>query len=197
MVTERRRQRIAEMLARRQPDLTVLMERVRKPHNFAAILRTCDAVGILEAHAVTGGETLPDLGGTTRGAHKWVNVVRHPDTPAAIAHLKARGFLCYAAHLSPDAVDFRTIDYTQPAALIAGTEYHGTSPEALALADRQIVIPMLGMTASLNVSVACAVVLYEAQRQRQAAGLYDHPRLPPEEINRRLAAWCEEHSPRS
>ncbi len=190
MITERRRQRIAEMLARRQPDLTVLMERVRKPHNFAAILRTCDAVGIHEAHAVTGGEALPDLGGTTRGAHKWVSVVRHADTPAAIAHLKAQGFLCYAAHLSATAVDFRSIDYTQPAALIAGTECHGVSPEALALADRQITIPMLGMTASLNVSVACAVVLYEAQRQRQAAGFYDRPRLDPDSIARLLEALC-------
>ena len=72
-------------------------------------------------------------------------------------------------------IDFRDIDYTKPTAIILGQEKFGASDEALALADQDIIIPMVGMVQSLNVSVAAAVTLYEAQRQRTEAGMYDSP----------------------
>ena len=81
-------------------------------------------------------------------------------------------------NLSDTAVDFREIDYTKPTAIILGQEKFGASDIALAMADQDIVIPMVGMVQSLNVSVACSVVLYEAQRQRQIAGMYNNARLP-------------------
>ena len=160
------------MAACRQPDLTVFMERVHKPHNVAAILRTCDAVGIMTAHAVPGDDGLPRLNHTSQGAQRWVGLQRHHDTRSGLDQLRAAGLRLYAAHFSSSAVDFREPDYTQPSAIIMGTEKFGVSEEALALADQEIVIPMLGMSQSLNVSVATALILYEAQRQRAEAGLY-------------------------
>lgn len=188
-MTPRRRARVDAVLARRQPDLTVLMERVHKPHNFSAVLRTADAVGILEAHAVIPHGGLPELSGTSRGAEKWVTVHTHTDSALALQHLKERGFACYAAHFSARARDFREVDYTRPTAIILGTEYRGVSPEALEQVDGEIIIPMIGMTQSLNVSVANSVILYEAQRQRQQAGLYEHCRLSEEQLKQLRFEW--------
>ena len=171
-MTPERKQRIVDVARRRQPDLTVFMERVHKPHNFAAVLRTCDAVGVMHAHAVPGEHGLPTLSNTAQGAQRWVGLTRHDDSESALGELRAAGFRCVAAHFSQRAVDFRQIDYTRPTALVLGTEKFGISAAAAALCDEHVVVPMHGMTRSLNVSVACAVILYEAERQRSAAGLY-------------------------
>ena len=181
-MTERRRHRIFDVLSRRQPDLTVLAEDVYKPHNLSAILRSCDAVGIGEVHAVkpTGG--VATFNATSASAEKWVDLVVHEDIRSAAASLKQRGFTLYAAHLSEEAVDYRDVDYVAPCAVLLGNEKEGVSPAAAELADRHVVIPMLGMVQSLNVSVAAAVILFEAQRQRLTAGLYSTPRLPEEEL---------------
>ncbi len=172
-MTPERKERIVEVATRRQPDLTVFMERVHKPHNVAAVLRTCDAVGVMQAHAVPGSAGIPKMNHTSKGAQRWVELIRHPDTASGLGHLKKSGFKLYAAHFSDQAVDFRESDYTQPTAIIMGTEKFGVSDEALEMVDQEVQIPMVGMTQSLNVSVATALILYEAQRQRQAAGRYD------------------------
>ena len=177
---DRRRETVDGVLARRQPDLTVLAERLHKPRNFSAIVRTCDAVGINEVHAVAGEDGVAVHWNTSQGAEKWMNVRQHDDLGSACAFLRERGFQLVAAHLSDRAKDYREIDYTVPTALVVGTELFGVSEEAVGQADCQVMIPMRGMTQSLNVSVACAIVLYEALRQRDAKGLYDGPRLDAE-----------------
>lgn len=189
MPTPARLARVKEVLSRRQPDLTVLLENVSKPHNFSAILRSADAVGVFEAHAVhpTGG--VPTHHHTAAGTERWVYLRVHPDVETAIHHLKVRGFSVYATRLSREAVDFREVDYTRPVAILLGSEKWGVSEEAARLADGSIVIPMLGMAQSLNVSVAAAVILFEAQRQRLAAGMYDRPRLDPKTYQRALFEW--------
>ena len=205
-MTAERLQRLRNVLDKRQPDLTVLMERVNKLHNFAAILRTCDAVGVLEAHAVAPKKGLPRLeeakeselslegktySESSGSASKWMFLQTHPDTAGAFEHLKARGFRVYAAHLSKAAVDYRAVDYTGPTCVLLGAEKWGVSEEAAAWADAHIVIPMQGMVQSLNVSVAAAVILFEAQRQRLDAGLYDQPQLSPERYAAILEAWSQ------
>ncbi len=189
MPTPTRLARVREVLSRRQPDLTVLLENVSKPHNLSAILRSADAVGVLEAHAVhpTGG--VPTHHHTAAGAERWVYLRVHPDIETAIGHLKGRGFSVYATRLSGDARDYREVDYTRPTAILLGSEKWGVSEEAARLADGSVVIPMLGMAQSLNVSVAAAVILFEAQRQRLAAGMYDRVRLDPETYRRVLFEW--------
>lgn len=180
---------VDRVLARRQPDLTVLAERLHKPRNFSAIVRTCDAVGVNEVHAVPGEEGLSVHWNTSQGAEKWVGVRPHEDLSSACRYLRERGFRLLAAHLSDAAVDYRDIDYTAPTALVVGTELFGVSEEALAECDGQVMIPMMGMTQSLNVSVACAIVLYEALRQRDRAGLYGSSRLDDVTVRRQRFEW--------
>ncbi len=182
--------RIRRVLERRQPDLTVLMERVHKPHNFSAILRNCDAVGVLEAHAVPPEDGLPLYPGTSASASRWVEVRRHDSVARAADHLQRRDFRLVAAHLAPEAEAWTEVDFTRPTAFLVGTELHGLTDEALELADDVVALPMAGMVRSLNVSVATALLLYEAYRQRAEAGLYDTRRLPEPEYERLLFEWA-------
>ena len=200
MATADRQERLDQILAQRQCDLTVFAESLHKPRNFSAIIRTCDAVGINELHAVPGEEGLAVHWNTSQGAEKWVQVHAHETLHSGCRYLQERGFQLIAAHLSDTATDYRELDYTRPTALLVGTELFGVSEAALAKADQEVMIPMLGVTQSLNVSVACAIVLYEAMRQRQAAGMYDRP-APAKVTNSRqrfewmhpqVAAFCRE-----
>lgn len=183
--------RLQAVLARRQPTLTVLMEQVHKPHNLSAILRNCDAVGVLEAHAVPAEQDrLKTHMAVSAGASKWVPVHVHDTIADAVDVLHADGFRILAAHPDADALDYRTVDMTGPTCLLVGAELHGVSEAALELADQHVVLPMHGMVRSLNVSVAAALLLYEAQRQRDAAGMYDTPQLAEPEFTRRLFEWA-------
>jgi len=185
-MTPKRLARINTMLDKRQPDLTVCMEGLHKSHNLAAVVRTCDAIGISDVHAVWKSEEAEVRGGSAAGSQNWINVHNYYKTTDAIAALKAQGMQILVTNLSDTAINFTEIDYTKPTAIILGQEKFGTSQEALALADQDIVIPMVGMVQSLNVSVACSVVLYEAQRQRQLAGMYDKATLSHERRQRAL-----------
>ncbi len=188
-MTPERLRIVDAVLSRRQPDLTVLLEQVYKPHNFSAIIRSCDAVGIPQVHAVAHHSGIPEYTHITSGAHKWVELTPHENLSTAFENLKAAGYQMVVTNLSSQAVDFRSIDYCKPTALVFGTEQTGVSAQAVEMADTEVVIPMLGMTPSLNVSVACAVLLYEIQRQRQEAGLYDQIRLSSEEYKRLRFEW--------
>lgn len=177
--------RIREMLALRQPDLTVCLEEVHKPHNVAAIVRSCDAVGVHQIHGVWNDKNSMRKG-TSMGSQIWVKNNRHDNIGSAVKHLKNAGMQVLVTNLSQSAVDFRSIDYTLPTAIILGQEKDGATQQAIELADTDIVIPMAGMVQSLNVSVAGALVLYEAQRQRSIAGMYDCARLSESECQRVL-----------
>lgn len=181
-----RNQKIREMLRKRQTSLTVCLEHVHKPHNVSAVVRSCDAVGVHEMHAVWDDKNKKLRGGTAMGSQNWVYMKSHESISDAIAHLKSQKMQVLVTHLSDNAVDFREIDYTQPTAIILGQEKHGATLEAIELADQNIVIPMVGMVQSLNVSVAAALVLYEAQRQRQLANMYDELKLSDEACQRML-----------
>ena len=180
-------QRIHEVLATRQPDLTVCMEEVHKPNNVSAIVRTADAVGIHKVHAVWPSSGMRMLGNTSAGARNWVELETHDSMVNAVSTLKAQGMQVLATNLSDTAIDFREVDYTKPTAVILGGEKNGITAEALSMADQDIIIPMVGMVQSLNVSVASALILYEAQRQRQNAGMYNREKtLLPDEVVHRI-----------
>jgi len=180
---------VKHKLALRQPDLTVLMDQVHKPHNFSAVLRSCDAVGVDTAHAVVPEGGLPLANNTAQGAEKWVNVERYADIDEVATSLKAQGFKIYTAHLSNSAIDFRTADFTRPCAILLGAEKLGVSDAALKQTDQVLTIPMQGMVESLNVSVAAALMLFEAQRQRLLKRMYSKRRLSDELYQRRLVEW--------
>ena len=185
----RRYEKLKQVLDRRQPDLTVLTEDVHKPHNLSAIIRTCDAVGVFAVHAVNRDSNTPTYSQVAQGSEKWVQLHSHPDIKTAIKYLQQRNHKVYAAHLSDTAIDYRQVDYTQPTAILLGTERWGVTAEAADLVDGHIIIPMQGMVQSLNVSVANAVILFEAQRQRLEAGLYDRVRLDPKTYKQVIFEW--------
>ena len=149
-MTPERHQRILNMLNKRQPDLTVCMEGVHKAHNLAAVVRTCDAIGVSEVHAVWKNEQMRVSGGIATGSQNWVDVHNYTSTKDAISVLKEKNMQVLVTNLSDKAVDFREIDYTKPTAIILGQEKFGASPEALELADQDIIIPMVGMVQSLS-----------------------------------------------
>ena len=177
--------RIRSALAKRQTDLTVCLENVHKPHNVSAVVRTCDAIGIHRVHTVWE-EKYQFRGDTAMGSQQWVRQTNHDSLGNAIGALKQQGMQVLVTHLSDTAVGFREVDYTKPTAIIFGQERYGATDEAIAMADQDIIIPMAGMVQSLNVSVAAALVLYEAQRQRELAGMYDVEHLPEEECQKLL-----------
>lgn len=179
-MTPQRYARIREMLTCRQPDLTICMEQVHKPHNISAVIRTADAVGVHQIHAVWPTSRMKTLVSSAAGSNSWVEVKTHRTIHDAVSYLKSTGMQVLATHLSEQAVDFRDIDYTRPTCILLGQEKTGITAEALKLADRDIIIPMTGMVQSLNVSVASALILYEAQRQRQMAGMYQRDDSPLE-----------------
>jgi tRNA (guanosine-2'-O-)-methyltransferase len=189
-MTPERFARLRAVLSRRQPDLTVLMESVNKSHNFSAILRSCDAVGALEAHVVPPSRAVDVHNATSGGSAKWIDVHTHDQVRTAVDVLHARGFTILAAHTEGGARDYRSVDLTAPTAFMMGAELYGISDEGLALADARVVIPMAGMVRSLNVSVASALLLFEAKRQRDRAGLYRRSRLDPETFASRLFEWA-------
>lgn len=187
-MTPERFAKLQHALDRRQPDLTVFMDSVNKPHNFSAIVRTADAVGIQRLHAASAGDTLRHHL-MADGTKHWVAVTLHRSTKAALAALRAEGWRLVAAHGGDKTRDYREVDYTAKVALMVGAELVGLSDAAIAAADDHIAIPMHGLGASLNVSVAVGVILAEAERQRLAAGFYAHSRLTPVERERTLFEW--------
>ena len=189
-MTPQRHQKLRRVLDNRQPDLTVLLDNVHKPHNFSAILRSCDAVGVFEAHAVWGDPRLRPNHLTSGGTGKWVGIRTHPDIDSAVTELRAHGFQLVAAHPEGDAEDYRNIDYTRPTALMLGAELQGLGKRALECADARVRVPMMGMVESLNVSVAAATILFEAQRQRANAELYSASRLDRAIYDKTLFEWA-------
>ena len=141
MSTPRRYRHLKSVLDRRQPDLTVLLEDVQVPRNLAAILRSCDAVGVFAAHAVWPGGRLKISRPASGGNRKWLPVHKHRTLAAALAHLKGAGLRVLAAHPAPDAVPFRAVDYTLPTCLLLGNEDDGLTAEALGRADGVVAIP--------------------------------------------------------
>ncbi len=189
-MTPARFKKIKQILRARQTDLTVVMDWVHKPHNFNAIIRSCDAVGVLEAHYIPVEDGYRPLTNTAKGSQKYVTAHKHDDFIAVASHLKKQGHQLLVAHLSDQAVDYRAIDYTQPTAIVMGAELDGVSQATADAVDQHIIIPMLGMVESLNVSVACALILYEAQRQRESAGMYENCSLDKKTYDQILFEWC-------
>ena len=189
-MTPERFEKLRDALRRRQPDLTVLVDGVNKTHNVSAILRTADAVGIPRVHAISDNPTLRRHHMIAGGAKQWVDVVLHRSIEAAIDELTQDGWQLISTHPTANARDFREVDYTGKIGLMIGAELRGLSPAAVAAAHVHVRIPMQGLGASLNASVAAAVILFEAERQRRAAGLYDHSRLDPQALERTLFEWA-------
>lgn len=192
--TSRRAERIAHVLGQRQPDLTVVLENVHDPHNIGAVLRSCDAVGILAVHTIYSIEERPAraYARTTSGsASKWIDVHHHDSVDECYAVLRSQGFRILVTALTETSVDLYDSSFVEPTAIVFGNEMRGATSEAIDQADGALLIPMMGMVESLNISVACAVTLFEALRQRRAAGRYDHSSLSDERLEEMQRDWLK------
>ena len=189
-MTPERFRKLKSILAQRQPDLTVFADGVHKAHNVSAILRTCDAVGIETMHAVAADGELRSHHMMSGGSQRWVDVEIHPSARAGMTALRSDGWLLAVADTRSDAHDYRDVDYTRKIAIVLGAELDGPTAYARENADLAIAIPMHGLVESLNVSVAAAVVLFEAERQRKLAGLYDECRLERGHMAGKLFEWA-------
>ncbi|MBF8295538.1 MAG: trmH [Bacteroidetes bacterium] len=167
MPSERRLARLEFVLRHRQPDLTVVMENIHDPHNVSAMLRSCDAAGVWEAQLLYNTDAFPKIGKkSSASAGKWVGRRKFKTVAECYAKLRSEGFRIVATRLDEGAQSLYDVDLTQKVAIVFGNEHRGVSDDAAIAADGLIQIPMFGMIQSLNVSVACAITLYEALRQR-------------------------------
>ena len=200
-MTPERFARIKETLNRRQPDLAVLTDEVHKAHNLSAIIRTCDAFAVPKVHAIWPHDDYRTFRGRAQGSQNWVKVDTYRTTEDAVNQLQGKGFKVCVANFSERAIDFRDYDFTQPTAIKMGNEKTGVTSVAAEMADEHLTIPMLGMVQSFNVSVAAALLLSEAERQRSLKGMFDQRRIPDEEYERLLFEWshplftriCKQH----
>lgn len=191
-ITRRRLQRMASVLARRQPDISVVLEDVHDPHNVSAVLRSCDATGVADVRLIYDIDEPPELStGVAAGTQRWLSVNRHEDIASCYQSLREAGRTIYATCLAGDTFDLYSLDLTRPCAFVLGNESRGLSTQAIDRADACIRIPMMGMAESLNISVACAVILFETMRQRRMIEMFDETANDEVEMRSTLRAWLE------
>jgi tRNA (guanosine-2'-O-)-methyltransferase len=190
-MTPERSEKLLKVLSRRQTDITVVMENVQDPHNISAVMRTCDAVGIQDIYILNTKIPRHQKFGakSSSSAAKWLSVHQFDNVAECFEALRKNYETILTTHLSSDAVSLYEIDFTQSVALVFGNEHAGVSDEVRTLADGNFIIPQMGIIQSLNISVACAVSIYEAYRQKNIAGHYNSIALPENRLNILMQEW--------
>jgi tRNA (guanosine-2'-O-)-methyltransferase len=189
LVSEERLEKMKKILNTRQNTLRVFMDYVFSSHNLSAIVRTCDAVNVGKLYYRHQRKVRLN-NDITMGAHKWIFHEYVENIEEFYKQIKSEGYQVVVTLLDEETVDFREVDYTKPTLIVLGNEVDGASDISVKYADKKVIIPMYGMSQSLNVSVANAVILYEAQRQRAAKGMYETPSLPQDLIEKTLKKWA-------
>lgn len=193
MPTKARIQKVKQVLSLRQPDLRIVLEDVTNAHNASAVVRTCDAAGILYLDIISSsGEPFPVNEAISTRAEKWLHFSHFRSTRECLGSLKKSGFKIAATYLYDRSIPHTAIDYTQPLAIVFGNESEGISAEARELADHLIKIPMFGMAQSLNLSVSVGIILYEALKQRMAKDFHKETRLSAEEFESFMKSWLNQ-----
>jgi tRNA (guanosine-2'-O-)-methyltransferase len=190
-MTSERYNKLQKVLSRRQAGLAVVMENVHDPHNISAVMRTCDAVGIQDIYILNTKIPRHKKFGakSSSSAAKWLSVHAYEDAQACFSELRRHYDTILTTHLADDAVSVYDINFTGRVALVFGNEHAGVSDEIRAMADGNFVIPQMGIIQSLNISVACAVSIYEALRQKTLAGHYSRNSLPQERMDGLMKDW--------
>ena len=190
-MTPERINRLETVLNKRQPDLTVVLENVFDPHNISAVMRTCDAVGIQDIYILNHKIPPHRKWGakSSSSAAKWLSIHQFTNAAECFTELRKHYKKIYTTHLSSDAVSLHELNLIEPVALVFGNEHSGVSEEIIAMADGNFIIPQVGIIKSLNISVACAVTLYEAFRQKNNAGHYNQLKLEGEKLETLRTNW--------
>lgn len=188
-----REKKIKAVLDKRQYDLTVVLENVFDPHNRSAILRSCDAVGVYEMYIVNTSEPMRNYIGkkSSASAHKWIKIHHFDNLEDCMKEVQSKYKNILSSHLSKDSKSLYHCDLSESTALLFGNEQIGLSDEICKYATGNFIIPQMGMIRSLNISVACAVSLYEALRQKNLKGHFEKAALPKEIYENTLNIWKE------
>ncbi len=190
-MTDERKNKIELVLKSRQNNLTVVLENVHDPRNIAAVMRTCDAVGIQDIFTIntTNVPVKKFSFKSARSANKWITIHQFLTASDCFEVLRKKYSTILATHLTHNSIDLYSINFTESIALVFGNEQQGISEEVRILCDGSFVIPQVGMIQSLNISVACAVSIYEAYRQKKIAGHYLQSSLDETELTTLSKQW--------
>ena len=190
-MTNERQHKIESVLSKRQNDLTVVLENVFDPHNISAVMRSCDAVGIQEIYVLNTKIPRHKKWGTksSSSAAKWLTIHQFEDAEECFTALRKKYSTILTTHLATDAVSLYELDLTKSVALVFGNEHSGVSEEIIKWADGNFIIPQVGIIRSLNISVACAVSVYEAFRQKSNAGHFEKQKLTSGEYSTLFNRW--------
>jgi tRNA (guanosine-2'-O-)-methyltransferase len=190
-MTNERKEKLLRVLANRQNDLAIVLENVFDPHNISAVMRTADSVGIQDIYILNTRIAPHKKWGakSSSSAADWLTIHQFTDTEACFNQLRNKNFTILTTHLDNNSVNLYQLDLTKKLALVFGNEREGVSPEIRALADGNFIIPQAGIIQSLNISVACAVTLYEACRQKTVSGHYGQPKITGDDAKQLLLHW--------
>lgn len=190
-MTPERSEKLLKVLSQRQTNLTVVLENVQDPRNITAVMRTCEAVGIQDIYIINTKQPRFEKFGFKSGSSssKWLTIHQFESIVECFAELRTKFEVILTTHLSAKAIDLYSIDFTQSIALVFGNEHSGVSDEANDLADGNFIIPQMGIIQSLNISVACAVSIYEAYRQKTKAGHYQKSSMPEPQMRELRKQW--------
>ncbi|MCR4314518.1 MAG: RNA methyltransferase [Candidatus Uhrbacteria bacterium] len=202
-MTPERKKKIETVLDKRQPTLHVVLENVDDPRNVGAVLRSCDAFGVIDVHLLYYAKRKMNDGKSegrmprmreirsksAASAAKWLRFTKWEKPKDLIAFFKKKKIAIIATHMSAEATDVAQVDMSAPVAIVLGNEHNGVSKEMLKAADVNVLLPMVGFVQSFNISVAASLLLYEAYRQREGRGMYAKPQLKAREVKKMLKIW--------
>jgi tRNA (guanosine-2'-O-)-methyltransferase len=166
-ITERRYERIHEVVQQRTRYITVVLEDIFQTHNASAVLRTCDCLGIQDVHAIENRNLLQVNPEVALGASKWLSLHEYREPGArnelvALEALRKAGYRIVATTPHKQGVMLPDFDlHAGKTALLFGTELTGLSTSLIEQADEYLAVPMVGFTESFNISVTAGIILYQ------------------------------------
>ncbi len=176
--TDKRVEKFKSIVAKKQYNLGIVLENVHNPHNIGAVLRSCDAVGVMDVYLIytadrLGFDTYKKGSSSAQGADKWLNVHVYDNLENCMKEVNTKYDKVYATNFTEEAKSLYDLELSGSVALVFGNELDGVTTDMMQYVDGNFIIPQEGMAQSLNISVACAVSLYEVRRQRALKKMYD------------------------
>ena len=165
-LTERRSERIEAVIQERTNTVVTVIEGLSNTGNVNAVMRSAEALGFHQFHIIENNAHFKHSERTSSGAEKWLHLHSWPTPEACIRHLHERNYNVVVTHLDDTSIPIEEIDFTKPTALVFGNEQHGVTEGMLCEADQRCIIPMGGFVQSFNISVAAAIGLYHAYKDR-------------------------------
>lgn len=163
LLLEPRRERIEQVVAARTRSVTVVLDRLEDSFNMAAVLRTCEGMGLQDVHVIRNPDApFAPNSKVTQGCDKWLDLHVHRDFKSCAEQLKANGYRVLASAIRPGATSLFELRFDEKVAMVLGNERFGVSEEVLTYSDGTFWIPMRGFSQSLNISAAASACITRA-----------------------------------